>query len=86
MGQLEETTAATVNTQPDGCHAPGAPLTRTVPLPKREEGDEYMLYYGLGLAALAPGSWLTPGTVQVDNVPKALSLSGLDIPLTMPFI
>jgi hypothetical protein len=53
---------------------------RPVPLPKRQEGDENISYYGLGLA---PGSWLT-GTVQVDNVPKALS--HLDMTLPVPFV
>jgi len=51
---------------------------RTVPLPKRQEGDEY-IYYEPGLA---PGSWWTD-TVQVDNVPKVLSC--LDMALPVPF-
>jgi hypothetical protein len=68
------------NTQPNGCQPPGAPLMRPVPLPKSQGGDEYISYYGPGLA---PG-WLM-GTVQVDsdNVPKVLS--HLDASLPVPF-
>ncbi|KAF8504604.1 hypothetical protein F5888DRAFT_1657095 [Russula emetica] len=65
-------------TKPDGCQPPRAPPMRTVPLPKRQEDDEYISYYGLGLA---PG-WLM-GTVQVDNVPKVLGR--LDMALPVPF-
>jgi hypothetical protein len=53
---------------------------RPVRLPKRQEGDEYISYYGLGLA---PGGWLAD-TVQVDNVPKALS--HLDMALPVPLV
>jgi len=68
-----------VNTQPNGRQPPGAPPMRPIPLPGRQEGGEYITYYGPGLA---PGSWLT-SAVQVDGVPKVLSR--LDMTLPEPF-
>jgi hypothetical protein len=52
---------------------------RTIPLPRKQEGDEYIIYYK---PRLTPGSWMT-GTVQADGVPDILSR--LDMALPEPF-
>jgi len=54
---------------------------RPIPLPRRQEGDQYM-YYG---PRLDPGSWLTGNgaNAQVDDVQNVLSC--LDVALPVPF-
>ncbi len=52
---------------------------RTIPLPRKQEGDEYIIYYKPGLT---PGSWMA-GAIQADGVPD--TLGRLDMALPVPF-